>query len=149
MSSYAQIYLHIVFSTKNREPLIDSSWVARLYTMFGGVLRTVKCTLIAAGGVEDHVHLLVSMARDVSPSVALRNIKTDSSKWIHDTFSELSSFHWQDGYAAFSVSHSQIDKVRAYIANQKEHHRKESFQDELRGLLRLHGIEFDERYLWN
>jgi REP element-mobilizing transposase RayT len=93
--------------------------------------------------------MLVSMARDLSPSQVVRNIKTDSSKWIHETFPELAGFHWQDGYAAFSVSHSQLGMVRAYIARQKEHHKKQSFQDELRELLRRHGIEFDERYLWD
>ena len=149
MSSYAQIYLHVVFSTKHREPLIDPTWEARLYSVIGSTLRTVKCTLLAAGGVEDHVHLLVSMARDLSTSVMVRNVKTDSSKWIHDTYPALTQFHWQDGYAAFSVSHSQMGAVRAYIANQKEHHRKQSFQEELRQLLRLHGIEFNERYLWD
>jgi len=149
MSSYAKIYLHIVFSTKRREPLINPDWESRLYSVIGGTLRTVKCTLLAGNGTEDHVHLLISMARDISTSDAVRNIKTDSSKWVHDTFPSSSEFKWQDGYAAFSVSHSQLDAVRRYIANQKEHHKKTSFQDELRQLLRLHDIEFDERYLWD
>ena len=149
MSSYAKIYLHIVFSTKHRQSLIDPSWEARLYSVIGGTVRTVKCTLLAGNGTEDHVHLLVSVARDISTSDLLRNIKTDSSKWAHETFPELAAFRWQDGYAAFSVSHSQIEIVRRYIANQKEHHKNESFQDELRQLLRLHEIEFDERYLWD
>lgn len=149
MSSYAKIYLHFVFSTKHRRPDINPEWESRLYSVMGGTLRTIKCTLLAAGGIEDHVHLLVSMARDVSASTAMRNVKTDSSKWVHDTFAEASDFHWQDGFAVFSVSHSQLDVVRAYIARQKEHHSKQSFQDELLELLRLHEIEFDERYIWD
>jgi REP element-mobilizing transposase RayT len=147
--SFSQIYLHIVFSTRDRAPLIRSSWEPRLYDVIGGIFKTVKCSLLAAGGVEDHVHLLVSMARDISCSDAIRNIKTDSSKWIHQSIEGLELFHWQPGYAAFSVSQSQLPAVKRYIANQKEHHNRQSFQDELRDLLRLHGLEPDEEHMWS
>jgi putative transposase len=149
MSAYAQLDIHIVFSTKHRELLIDGEWAPRLYSIIGGALRSTKCTLLSAGGIEDHVHLLVSLARDLSVSDAVRNIKTASGKWIHDEFQALAGFHWQDGYAAFSVSQSQLPVAKRYIANQKEHHKRKGFQDELRQLLRLHDVEFDERYLWD
>ena len=146
--SFAQLYIHVVYSTKERAPLIDSSWEPRLYDVSGGILKTVKCSLLAAGGVEDHVHLLVSLARDISVSDAVRNVKTDSSKWIHEAFPKLADFYWQTGYSAFSVSQSQLPAVKHYIANQKEHHRKQSYQDEVRQLLRLHGLEPDEEHMW-
>jgi putative transposase len=149
MQSIARLNIHIVFSTKNRQPLILPEWEDRLHGVIGGTLRTVKSMLLCAGGVEDHIHLLVSLARDLSVSDAVRNIKTDSSKWIHETFADLTAFHWQDGYAAFSVSHSQLEIVKAYIANQKIHQRKQSYQDEVRQFLRLHEIEPDERYMWD
>jgi putative transposase len=147
--SFAQLYIHAVFSTKERATLIDPSWEPRLYDVIGGILKSVKCSLLAAGGVEDHVHLLISLARDVSVSDALRNVKTDSSKWIHETFPSLADFHWQTGYSAFSVSQSQLGALKRYIANQKEHHRKQSYQDEVRQLLRLHGLESDEEHMWS
>lgn len=141
--SFSQIYLHIVFSTKGRAPLIDPNWEPRPYDVIGGILITVKCSLLVAGGVEDHVHLLVSLALDFSCSDAVRNIKTDSSKWIHQDLAGLANYHWQTGYSAFSVSQSQLPAVKRYIANQKEHHLRQSYQDEVRELLRLHGIEPD------
>jgi putative transposase len=149
MQSFARINIHVVFSTKHRQPLILPEWEDRLYGVIGGTLRTVKSALLCAGGVEDHVHLLVSLARDLSVSDAVRNIKTDSSRWIHETISGLHAFHWQHGYAAFSVSHSQIDAVKAYLANQKVHHGRQGYQDEVRRLLRLHELESDEQYMWD
>jgi len=147
--SFAQLNVNVIFSTKGRAPLIDPEWEQRLYDVIGGVLKTVKCNLLAAGGVEDHVHLLISLARDISVSDAARNVKTDSSKWIHQTFPGLADFHWQTGYSAFSVSQARLGAAKRYIANQKEHHRRQSYQDEVRKLLRMHGIEPDEEHMWD
>jgi REP element-mobilizing transposase RayT len=146
--SFARINIHIVFSTKNRRPMIALEWEDRLCGVIGGSLRTVKSTLLCAGGIEDHVHLLISLARDLSVSDAVRDIKTDSSKWVHNKFG-MSEFQWQRGYSAFSVSHSQLGSVRTYFAGQKEHHRKQTYQDEVRQLLRLHEIEPDEEHMWD
>ena len=147
--SFAQLHVHVVFSIKGRAPLIDPGWERRLYDVIGGILKTVKCSLLAGGGIEDHVHLLISLARDISVSDVVRNVKTDSSKWIHEDLAGLANSHWQTGYSAFSVSQSQLPAVRRYIANQNEHHRRQSYQDEVRELLRLHGIEPDEEHMWD
>jgi len=149
MQSFARISIHFVFSTKNRQPLILPEWEDRLYGVIGGILRADKSVLLCAGGVEDHVHLLVSMARDLSASDAVRNIKTDSCKWVHENIAGASDFEWQRGYAAFSVSRSNEDAVRTYFRGQKEHHRRQSYQDEVRRLLVLHDIEPDEEYMWD
>jgi putative transposase len=146
--SLAALYCHIVFSTKNREPLIDAAIEDELYAYIGGILRERKGVLSAAGGVEDHVHLLVSMGREWAVSDLVRDIKANSSRWFHDTLCR-SEFAWQAGYGAFSVSVSQLDIVKKYLAKQKEHHAKHSYQDEFRGLLKKHGLDYDERYVWD
>jgi putative transposase len=147
--SLAALYCHIVFSTKNREPYIDSDLQERLYEYIGGVIRERNSVLVAAGGIADHVHLLVSMSRELAVAPAVRDIKANSSRWVHETFPDRLFFAWQAGYGAFSVSVSCLDQVKAYIANQAEHHRKRTFQEEYRELLRLAGVEFDERYVWD
>jgi REP element-mobilizing transposase RayT len=147
--SFASLHYHLVFSTKNREPFLRADLHPRLFEYFGGILRAHGGCLVAAGGVEDHVHLLVRLSRDMAVAEALRLLKTNSSKWIHDTGAGPSAFAWQTGYAAFTVSLSQIDAVKDYLARQEEHHRTQTFQDEYRALLRRHGIDFDERYLWD
>jgi REP element-mobilizing transposase RayT len=148
-NSYTALYYHIVFSTKERRPLISSEWQGRLYAYVGGMASERRSRLLAAGGMQDHVHFLVSLHPTNAVSDFLRVIKTNSSKWIHEMFAGQRSFGWQDGYSAFSVSVSRIDAVRRYIANQATHHAKRSFQDELRLILRRHGIAFDERYVWD
>ena len=147
--SYTSLNLHIVFSTKHRQSLITPEIDARLYDYFGGILRKEGCSLLAAGGMPDHVHLLVSLNKQLSVSDALRILKANSSKWIHETFPMRKSFAWQSGYGAFSVSHSGLDNVKRYIAHQAEHHRTRTFQEEFIALLKRHKIEFDERYLWD
>jgi putative transposase len=146
--SFASLHLHIVFSTKNREPFLTPELVERLYPYMGGILREMKAPLLQAGGIEDHIHLLVSLGRENAVADLVRVLKSNSSRWIHETFPER-SFAWQTGYGAFAVSYSNLDVVRAYIRNQAEHHRSRSFQDEYRDLLRKHGIEWDERYVWD
>lgn len=145
--SFAAIYLHIVFSTKNREPRIDRELQPRLIAYLGGIARGNDCVLLAAGGMPDHTHLLISTARTAAASDVVRLLKTNSSHWLHTEAGRPDSF-WQDGYGVFSVSHSSLESVREYLASQEVHHRKLSFQDEFRELLRRHHITWDERYVW-
>ena len=147
--SFAALYHHFVFSTKHRVPTIDPQVRGRLYDYVGGLCRARQCRLLAAGGTEDHVHLLVAMSRDLAVSDFARDIKANSSRWIHETFPDRQGFAWQEGYAAFTVSQSVLETVRNYIERQGEHHQKRTFQEEFRELLRRHEIELDERYMWD
>jgi putative transposase len=145
--TYSQLLLHIVFSTKHREPWITCDIADRLYPYIGGIIRAEKGALYDIGGVEDHVHLYLRWRMDESVSNLMRTVKARSSKWVHEMFPQLAPFAWQEGYAAFSVSKSQENAVKHYIATQREHHEKEDFKTELLRLLRAHGVEFDERYV--
>jgi len=147
--TYSQILLHIVFSTKHREPFITPQLTERLYPFIGGVIRDEKGTLFDIGGVADHVHLYLRWRTDSPVADLMRNVKARSSKWIHESNPELKQFAWQDGYSAFSVSKSQEPAVKRYIATQAEHHQHEDFKSELLKLLRAHGIDFDERYVFD
>jgi REP element-mobilizing transposase RayT len=147
--SFTCLHYHFVFSTKQRLLLIAPEIQPRLYDYLGGILRAHKGSLLAAGGMPDHVHLLARLDKEMSVSEAMRLLKANSSKWIHETFPELKAFAWQSGYAAFTVSLSGLPAVKGYLAGQAEHHRRLTFQDELRELLRRHQIEFDERYMWD
>jgi REP element-mobilizing transposase RayT len=145
--SFACLHYHLVFSTKGREPFLAAKLRPRLFEYFGGILRAHGGCLIAAGGVEDHVHILAGLSREMAVSEALRLLKANSSKWVHEM--GTAAFAWQTGYAAFTVSLSQMDAVKTYLARQEEHHRTQTFQDEYRALLCRHGIAFDEQYLWD
>jgi REP element-mobilizing transposase RayT len=147
--SFASLTYHIIFSTKSRAPLLTGELVPRLYDYIGGILKPNDGILLAAGGMPDHVHLLTSLGRETSVAVAVRLIKANSSKWIHETFPEHRSFAWQTGYGAFTVSYSNMSSVKCYIAGQVEHHRTVTFQEEFREFLKRHGIECDERYIWD
>ncbi|MHB1155240.1 MAG: IS200/IS605 family transposase [Phycisphaerales bacterium] len=147
--TYSQILLHVVFSTKYRERWISPGITERLYPYIGGIIRAEKGMLYDIGGVEDHVHLYLRWRPDASVSNLMRTTKARSSAWIHETFSALGEFAWQEGYGVFSVSKSQEQAVKRYIAGQAEHHKKEDFKSELLRLLRAHGIEFDERYVFD
>ncbi len=140
--------VHFVFSTKGREPWIGDEWVTRLYSYIGGIADAEKCKLLAAGGLPDHIHLLVSIGRTIAVADLMRVVKANSSKWVHDTFAGQ-PFAWQNGYGAFAVGHKQIGAVREYIARQAEHHAATTFQDEFRALLTEHDIEWDEKYVWD
>ena len=146
--SYVSSYFHCVFSTKERRPLIAPALRDRLWPFLGGIARQNKMKAIEIGGVEDHVHILLSLPSTLPVSKALQLIKGGSSKWVHETFPEHRLFAWQEKYGAFSVSVSQLDKIIQYIKGQEEHHRKLTFQDEFLELLKKHRIEYDERYLW-
>jgi len=140
---------HLVFSTKARDPLIGPDWASRLYEYIGGTVRNKGSTLLAAGGMPGHVHLLLSLNKQASVADAVRDIKSNSSRWIHETFAHLRGFAWQAGYGAFSVSYSSLEEVRRYIADQPDHHRVRTFQEEFLAFLKRHHIEYDERYIWD
>ena|SRR5215510_15596038 len=148
--TYSQILLHIVFSTKGRAPLISSDIASRLYAYMGGIVRAEKGVLYDIGGVEDHVHMYLRWRPDAAVSDLMRTVKARSSKWVHETFAtpKLSAFAWQEGYSVFAVSKSQEVAVKKYIAGQAAHHKKEDFKSELLRLLRAHGIEFDQQYVF-
>jgi REP-associated tyrosine transposase len=147
--SLASLHVHVVFSTKNRAPLITADLAPRLYEYIAGIAHNISCRLVQAGGMPDHVHLLVSLGRETSVAELVRVVKANSSRWIHETIPGQTGFGWQNGYGAFAVSFSLLGPVRQYIIDQEEHHRKQSFQDEFRALLRKHRIMFDERYVWD
>ena len=148
-NTYSCLHYHLVFSTKNRERWITPDIEQRIWAYLGGIAKENKMTPLQIGGVEDHVHLLLGASPTLAPSKIAQLIKGGSSSWIHDTFPQLKSFGWQDGYGAFTVSKSNVPEVTAYIQDQRGHHRVRSFQEEYRALLQKHGIEYDERYLWD
>jgi REP element-mobilizing transposase RayT len=145
--SYTNLIYHIIFSTKDRRPVITDARQSRLYDYLGGAIRAQGGFSEAINGVEDHVHLLARLRPDRSLSDVLRDLKANASGWMHDVFPELEDFTWQRGYGAFTVSHSNVEAVAEYIARQKEHHRKQTFREEFIEFLKLNGIEFDEKYL--
>ena len=148
--SLAQIYLHIVFSTKNRQPFLKNKQIReRTHAYLSGICKNLKCPSLLVGGVEDHVHLLVRFSKNMAVANFIAEIKRESSKWVKEQDRALASFYWQSGYGAFSLSPSHVDAVKKYIAGQEEHHRHESFQDEFRKLCRKYGVEIDERYVWD
>ncbi len=146
--TFCSLHAHCVFSTKEREPWIDSELEPRLWAYLGGIARELGIKPLCIGGMPDHVHLLLSMPTTIAPAKAIQTIKGNSSKWVHDTFPKRHLFEWQKGYGIFSVSQSRISATVAYIETQREHHQKLSFQDELLAILRKHGIAYDERYIW-
>lgn len=146
--SYVSALYHCVFSTKERQKTITEDLQQRLWPYMGGIVRENKMRALAIGGIEDHMHLLLSMPSTLSIAKAMQLIKGGSSKWVHDTFSEHRSFEWQEGYGAFSIGISQVADTKAYIANQREHHRTKTFQEEFIAFLERHGIEYDPRYVW-
>lgn len=140
-NTYTSLNYHLVFSTKRRIPMIAPELEVRLYACIGDILRTRDGRLLKAGGTADHVHLLVSLSKDVTVTSTLRDIKCNSSGWVHKMFPDRRSFAWQAGYGAFTVSDSGLGAVRRYIHRQKEHHRKTSLREELTGLLTERDIE--------
>jgi len=146
-SSYTNLIYHIIFSTKDRRPIITDAYQSRLYDYLGGTIRGLGGISLALNGMEDHVHLLAKLRPDKSVSDVLRDLKANASGWMHDVFPALEDFSWQRGYGAFTVSQSHVEKVREYIAAQQEHHRKQSFRDEFIRFLRANGVEYDERYI--
>ena len=146
--SYVNNLMHCTFSTKGRYPFIESNLESNLWPYVGGIARAHRMKALAIGGTADHIHALLSLPSMMSFAKAVQLIKGGSSKWIHETFPKYKKFEWQEGYGAFSVSASQARKTVAYIQNQKEHHRRKTFQEEFRALLDKHGITYDARYLY-
>ena len=147
-NTYTCLHCHVVFSTKNREGWIAPNIEQRVWAYLGGIARENGMTALRIGGVDDHVHLVVGMPPTIAPSKAVQLLKGASSRWIHETFSALVGFAWQDGYGAFSVSKSQLPDVIRYVEAQRRHHRTWTFQEEYRTFLDKQGTEYDERYLW-
>jgi putative transposase len=146
--TYTNLNYHLVFSTKNREPLITDDVRPRLYDYMGGIIRQRRGMVIEMNGVSDHVHVLARLHPNDAVAVVLRELKSNATGWMHKVFPALKDFSWQNGYGAFTVSYSQVRKVQDYIRRQEEHHQKRTFRDEFILLLKKNGIEFDERYLW-
>jgi putative transposase len=147
--SLAKVYIHAVFSTKNREPVFANDWRDELFHVLGGAANNLGCQSLIVGGVADHIHMMFQLGRTIAIADAVGKIKSSSSAWVNQTRGLASPFHWQGGYAVFSVSQSNVEAVREYIRRQPEHHAKQSFQDELREWLRRYEIEWDERYVWD
>ena len=148
-ATFTRLLYHVVFSTKSRVPFIDPKVRTELYPLMEGIVRRHKGWLLALGGMPDHVHLLLRLKPDLAIADLVRHVKGGSSKWVHEQVGLCPEFAWQLGYAAFSVSESKEGAVRAYIAKQEAHHRRATFEEELVGLLRKHGIEFDPRYIFD
>ena len=146
--TYTNLLYHIVFSTKERRPFIDAELKPRLHGYLGGIATDIDCTPLKIGGVADHVHLLLKIPAKHSVSEVLRLLKSNSSGWVHGQFSHLKKFAWQEGYGAFTVSASKKSDVENYIANQEEHHRHRSFQEEFLAILERHEVEFDAATIW-
>ena len=147
--SLSHVIVHLVFSTKDRQPLLGPGVLARMHAYLATVCRDMEAEAYRVGGVADHVHLLGTLPRTVTQASFVEQIKKTSSKWVKEQDSNCRQFAWQRGYGVFSVSVSQMDEVIRYIEIQEEHHRHRSFQEEYRAMLRRHGIAFDERYLWD
>ncbi len=147
--SLACVLVHIVFSTKNRKRWLDVSLEQELHPYVGAICKNVNSPALIVGGTDDHIHILSSLSRTLSIAELVKEIKTSSSKWIKTKGPLYTGFHWQDGYAAFSIGKSGEQDARRYIASQNEHHRQTSFQDELRAFLQKYGVEYDERYVWD
>ena len=148
--SLSQIYVHIVFSTKDRRPFLrDVDFRQTTHAYIAGICRNHDSPALIVGGVEDHVHALCRLAKTISVADLIREMKRDSSKWVKSATVDLNQFHWQAGYGAFSVSPSHVAPLTKYIKNREQHHSRESFQDEFRRLLKKYDIEYDERYMWD
>jgi putative transposase len=144
---FTALFTHLIFSTKDRYPHLAGDLGNECRAYIGGIVENIGGRRIAIGGVADHVHLLLDMPATLALSDVVRTIKSNSSKWIHEA-RDRSKFAWQSGYSAFSVSRSGVDSVVRYIVNQETHHRKVSYQDEVRAFLKKHGLVADEQYMW-
>ena len=143
MHSFVSVHIHCVWATKKREPSLHSKVRERLWPYLGGIARENKMKALAIGGAADHAHILLSLPSTLSVAKTVQLPKGNSSKWIHETFSDMRSFEWQEGYGAFSIGVSVMDATLAYIRNQTEHHRKQTFRQEFEAMLRKHGFDFD------
>ncbi len=148
MGSFTQLNYHVVFATKHRRRTIAKEYQGLIYSYLGGIVRSFDGFLDCVGGIEDHVHLLVSIPPKIAVSDAIRSIKSNTSRWFNEQSWSVDGFEWQKGYGAFTVSYSQMDRVRGYIAKQESHHQRSSFQQEYIALLEKHNIDFELKYLF-
>lgn len=147
--SLSSILIHLVFSTKNREPFITQVIETELHPYMAKIFRELKSPSLAIDGITDHLHILFSLGRVIKVADLAEEVKTESSKWIKTKVREFRNFHWQRGYGAFSIGQSNVVALKRYIREQKQHHRRITFQDEYRKFLKAYGIEYDERYVWD
>jgi putative transposase len=147
--SLSSILIHLIFSTKNRESFITPAIEPELHPYLASIFRGLKSPSLTIDGTTDHLHILFSLSRVMKIADLVQEVKTESSKWIKTKGSEFSNFHWQSGYGAFSIGQSQVPIVKRYIARQKLHHQRVTFQDEYRKFLKSYGIDYDERYVWD
>ena len=147
--SLVKNYLHITFSTKNRQKFIRGDIENGLHSYLGGICNRLDCLPVKIGGYDDHVHILCMLSKKIALMTLLEKLKSNSSKWIKDTHNNLQHFYWQDGYGAFSVNPSEVETVINYISNQRVHHQKITFEDEYRAFLKKYNVDFDERYVWD
>ena len=146
--TYTKIYIHVVFAVYKRQPLISNQWSNQLFAYINGIIENNNHKLIAINGMPDHVHLLISMSPEQALSDLLRDIKTNSTLWINRNQQQNIKFTWQRGYSAFAISFNDINRVRAYIENQQEHHRVKTYQEEVIQFLNENNISFDSQYLF-
>ncbi|MEQ8209716.1 MAG: IS200/IS605 family transposase [Lacipirellulaceae bacterium] len=148
--SLANVAIHLVFSTKDRQPfLADEQLRDAMHRQLGGASKTLSCSPMIVGGVEDHVHLLARLDRTITIAEWVKELKRVTSLWIKENYPQQAGFQWQSGYGAFSVSQSETPRVKRYIENQEEHHRERDFKTEFRLLLERHEVPYDERYVWD
>ena len=148
--SLSAVYIHLVFSTKERRPLLrDKTSRDALHAYLGGISKRLECPPLLVGGTEDHIHLLARFGRTITQAEWVKELKRVSNIWLKKCGGEYADFEWQAGYATFSVNQSNLEQVKQYIATQEQHHRENGFQDELRALFRKHGIDWDEKYVWD
>jgi putative transposase len=147
-NSCTNILIHYIFSTKNRKKIITAELEKRLWPYMGGIARENNMKALNVGGIEDHVHLLVTLPPTIPVAKAIQLIKGGASKWVHDTFQNYNNFEWQKGYGAFSVSMSSLEDTISYINAQKQHHKIKTFQEEYIDFLKRYKIKYDERYIW-
>ena len=147
--SLAKLYVHLVFSTKNREAFLEQGYIDELHAYIGGILRNAGCEPVEINTEPDHAHVVFVLGRTVALSDVVSKVKQGSTLWLREQHPLLRGFHWQSGYGAFSVSQSSLEEVKRYIRGQKEHHRTKTFQEEFRTLLKRYGLEWEEKYVWD
>jgi len=147
--SIVKNYIHLVFSTKNRQPLIQEPVEQELHSYLAGICKNLDCQPLKVGGYTDHIHILCMHSKKIALVNLLEELKSTSSKWMKTKGENYRNFYWQDGYGSFSVNPTEVEKVIQYIENQKEHHHVKTFQDEYRAFLKKYKVEYDERYVWD
>ena len=147
--SLVKNYIHLIFSTKHRQPFIKPPVEEELHSYLGGTCKKLECQPIKVGGYTDHIHILCMLSKKIALMKLMEELKSSSSKWIKTKADDYANFYWQDGYGAFSVNPTNVDALIVYIENQHVHHQKKTYQHEYRGILKKHKIEYDERYVWD